>query len=269
MRIGQLAEAAGTTTRTVRHYHRLGLLPEPRRLANGYREYTVGDLVRLMRIRWLVASGVPLGSVAAVSAERMSSADERDVVADLCAVLEAVESEQAVLARRHARLTAMLAEAERGHPVSALPGELVTALNGAVDSASSPAVGAALRLERDLLEAVVLTGAAPEALVSGFSAMLGDAEARADYLALLSDWAEMEGLEPDSAVAAGRIDALVHRMLEFHDRGGGIDVGMAETAGAESGAFSLEEIVPDRAQRAVVRRFLEELSARSVMRSSG
>ncbi|MGW5076600.1 MerR family DNA-binding transcriptional regulator [Rhodococcus sp. NPDC004095] len=31
MRIGQLADAAGTTPRTVRHYYRLGLLEEPQR----------------------------------------------------------------------------------------------------------------------------------------------------------------------------------------------------------------------------------------------
>ncbi|WP_067862163.1 MerR family transcriptional regulator [Nocardia shimofusensis] len=259
MRIGQLAEAAGTTTRTVRHYHRLGLLAEPRRLANGYREYAMGDLVRLMRIRWLASSGVPLGSVAAVLAEERSSADQRDVLADLRALLAVVESEQALLARRHARLTAMLAEAEQGQPISALPRELATALNGAVDSASSPAVGAMLRLERDLLEAAVLSGAEPE-FVTGFAEMLADAESRAGYLALLSEWVELEGREPDSATT--QIDALVRRMLESHRRGL-VEFDMPEAAGVESGAFSLEEVVPDRAQREVVRRFLEQVSARS------
>ncbi|WP_145977638.1 MerR family transcriptional regulator, partial [Rhodococcus sp. BS-15] len=65
MRIGSLADAAGTTPRTVRHYHRLGLLGEPRRLSNGYREYTIDDVVRLMRIRWLADAGMPLGAIAA------------------------------------------------------------------------------------------------------------------------------------------------------------------------------------------------------------
>lgn len=37
MRRGQLAEIARTTTRTVRHYHRFGLLNEPQRRSNGYR----------------------------------------------------------------------------------------------------------------------------------------------------------------------------------------------------------------------------------------
>ncbi|MDQ4114265.1 MAG: MerR family DNA-binding transcriptional regulator, partial [Actinomycetota bacterium] len=31
MRIGELAAAAGVSTRTVRYYHQVGLLPEPER----------------------------------------------------------------------------------------------------------------------------------------------------------------------------------------------------------------------------------------------
>lgn len=85
-RIGQPAEIVGTTTRTVRHYPRLGLLAEPRRLANGYREYAIGDVVRLMRIRWLVNSGVPLGSVAAILAEQNSGEDELDDLVPTCPV---------------------------------------------------------------------------------------------------------------------------------------------------------------------------------------
>jgi hypothetical protein len=37
--IGQLAAYAGVTVRAVRHYHQIGLLPEPERDASGYRRY--------------------------------------------------------------------------------------------------------------------------------------------------------------------------------------------------------------------------------------
>jgi hypothetical protein len=47
----ELAEPAGTTLKTVRHYHRIGLLEEPERAANGYKRYRVKHLVRLLRIR--------------------------------------------------------------------------------------------------------------------------------------------------------------------------------------------------------------------------
>ena len=40
--IGQLAAYAGVTVRAVRHYHQIGLLPEPERDASGYRRYGAG-----------------------------------------------------------------------------------------------------------------------------------------------------------------------------------------------------------------------------------
>jgi DNA-binding transcriptional MerR regulator len=59
----ELAELAGTTVNTVRHYHRLGLLDEPERRNNGYKEYGVPHLVCLLRIRRLVELGVPLSEI--------------------------------------------------------------------------------------------------------------------------------------------------------------------------------------------------------------
>lgn len=61
--IGQLASYAGVTTRTVRHYHQIGLLPEPERDASGYRSYDAAAVVRLIRIRTLGQAGVPLARV--------------------------------------------------------------------------------------------------------------------------------------------------------------------------------------------------------------
>ena len=43
--ISELANLVGVTVRTVRHYHRLGLLPEPERRGNGYRSYGPADLI--------------------------------------------------------------------------------------------------------------------------------------------------------------------------------------------------------------------------------
>lgn len=63
LRIGQLAAYAGVTTRAVRHYHQIGLLPEPERDASGYRTYAAPDVVRLIRIRTLAEAGVPLARV--------------------------------------------------------------------------------------------------------------------------------------------------------------------------------------------------------------
>jgi DNA-binding transcriptional MerR regulator len=61
--IGQLAAYAGVTVRAVRHYHQIGLLPEPERDASGYRSYTAAAVVQLIRIRTLAEAGVPLARV--------------------------------------------------------------------------------------------------------------------------------------------------------------------------------------------------------------
>ena len=46
MRIGELAEAAGTTTKTLRFYEDQGLLPPAERTPGGYRDYTTESLTR-------------------------------------------------------------------------------------------------------------------------------------------------------------------------------------------------------------------------------
>lgn len=61
--ISQLAAYAGVTTRAVRHYHQIGLLPEPERDASGYRRYGAIAVVSLIKIRTLAAAGVPLSEI--------------------------------------------------------------------------------------------------------------------------------------------------------------------------------------------------------------
>ncbi|MEU5161769.1 MerR family transcriptional regulator [Streptomyces sp. NPDC020875] len=59
MRIGELAERAGTTTRALRYYESRGLLPA-RRTENGYRSYDESDLRLLDEIRTLQGIGFEL-----------------------------------------------------------------------------------------------------------------------------------------------------------------------------------------------------------------
>ncbi|MDL4814276.1 helix-turn-helix domain-containing protein [Actinomadura opuntiae] len=61
--ISRLAAYAGVTVRAVRHYHRIGLLPEPERDQSGYRVYDAFAVARLIRIRTLADAGVPLARV--------------------------------------------------------------------------------------------------------------------------------------------------------------------------------------------------------------
>ncbi|MFF2780072.1 MerR family transcriptional regulator [Streptomyces sp. NPDC058052] len=136
MRIGEIAALVGVTPRAVRHYHRLGLLPEPERLPNGYREYGIRDAVLLARVRRLTELGLGLDEV-------------RDVLADdegreLVEVLEELDADlarqEAVIRARRTRLTGLLAEARAGRitaegPVSP---ELAALLAGVGELPDSP-----------------------------------------------------------------------------------------------------------------------------------
>ena len=82
--IGQLATYVGVTVRAVRHYHQIGLLPEPQRDASGYRRYAATAVVSLIKIRTLADAGVPLSEIhqmleadAAAFAETVQRIDSR------------------------------------------------------------------------------------------------------------------------------------------------------------------------------------------------
>jgi DNA-binding transcriptional MerR regulator len=59
MRIGELAERAGTSARTLRYYESQGLL-RTRRAPNGYRDYDEADLRLVREIRSLLEMGFGL-----------------------------------------------------------------------------------------------------------------------------------------------------------------------------------------------------------------
>ena len=62
MLIGELAERAGTSTRTLRYYEQHGLV-RPRRDANGYRQYDDAELRVVHEIRALLAVGFGLEDI--------------------------------------------------------------------------------------------------------------------------------------------------------------------------------------------------------------
>ncbi|OZE35348.1 MULTISPECIES: MerR family transcriptional regulator [unclassified Rhodococcus (in: high G+C Gram-positive bacteria)] len=246
MRIGSLADAAGTTPRTVRHYHRLGLLGEPRRLSNGYREYTIDDVVRLMRIRWLADAGMPLGAIAA--ALDRSEADESNVVADLRALLAGIESEQKALAHKHTRLSVLLDDAVEHRPLTALPRDAADTLAALIDAAAETEREALLR-KRDLLEVMAIAGTVPASFFETTTAALVDPGTRQTYLALLRRFSALEGRDVDDA--ADDIDSLAAELASMLDIGALLSAAPDDTAD-ETGPLSIDDIVPDPAQRAVI-----------------
>jgi DNA-binding transcriptional MerR regulator len=61
---GELAELAGVSTDTLRHYERKGVLRRARRMTNGYRKYSPDCLNRVRLIRRALAVGFSLDELA-------------------------------------------------------------------------------------------------------------------------------------------------------------------------------------------------------------
>jgi DNA-binding transcriptional MerR regulator len=123
MRIGELAALVGVSARTVRHYHHLGVLPEPVRLANGYREYRLRDAVALARVRRLAELGLSLDEIRDVLADDQGL-ELREVLLELDADLA---RQQEAIGVRRARLAALLTEANP-HPDSMVSPDIAAVL---------------------------------------------------------------------------------------------------------------------------------------------
>jgi DNA-binding transcriptional MerR regulator len=114
MRIGELASLVGISTRAVRHYHRVGLLPEPARKANGYREYSLRDAVELARVRRLTELGLSLDEVG----HALAGDARRDLVEILRELDADLAHQEEDLRRRRGRLAPLLQQAEAGSRLS-------------------------------------------------------------------------------------------------------------------------------------------------------
>lgn len=117
--IGQLATAAGVTVRTIRHYHQVGLLPEPERDASGYRRYSAQAAVNLVRIRTLADAGVPLARIDALL--HAQPTEFAAAIADIDTALQAKIDQLTEHRRRIAELA--------GGEELVLPSEIVATLN--------------------------------------------------------------------------------------------------------------------------------------------
>ncbi|WP_406235213.1 MerR family transcriptional regulator [Nocardia sp. NBC_01009] len=111
--IQDLAKAAGTTSRTLRHYGQLGLLPPSRIGANGYRYYDQNSLVRLQRILLLRELGLGLPAIAEVLA------GQQGTTTALRAHLELLRQEQDRIRRQIESVTTTLHKTERGEQLMA------------------------------------------------------------------------------------------------------------------------------------------------------
>ncbi|WP_017618382.1 MerR family transcriptional regulator [Nocardiopsis gilva] len=98
VKIGDAAAFAGTTPRAIRHYHEIGLMPEPERGADGRRRYGYG--IRLLWIRKMADVGISLDDMRAAYDEAGSIEETLDRLDEALAAQEAVIQRQRAAARR-------------------------------------------------------------------------------------------------------------------------------------------------------------------------
>jgi MerR family transcriptional regulator, copper efflux regulator len=70
MRIGELADQAGISTKAIRYYEQIGILPRPARNPSGYRSFDRTALGRLEFVRAAQAMGLTLGEIRQIIAFR-------------------------------------------------------------------------------------------------------------------------------------------------------------------------------------------------------
>ncbi|MEU9618267.1 MULTISPECIES: MerR family transcriptional regulator [unclassified Streptomyces] len=247
MRIGEIAALVGVTSRAIRHYHHIGLLPEPGRRANGYRAYSVRDAVVLARIRRLTELGLGLDEVRDVLADD-AGCELVDVLVELDADLARQESEIRERRRRLARLLDGPVSAEE--PVSPALAELL----GAAPATGSPTAAK----DREHLVLLDTTGVGSE-VYAALRPLAEDPAVHALYERLDALAAAPVDDPRIVPLAADLAAAVPDEVLAAIPSGGPVVSGFGEAL--------LDDYPP--AQAEVVRRVMAAVTARVVGRGTG
>ncbi|SEB60331.1 DNA-binding transcriptional regulator, MerR family [Nocardioides exalbidus] len=198
MRSKEVAELAGVSVRTLRHYHQVGVLPEPGRGTNGYRTYELSHVARLLRIRTLAELGVPLERMAALLDDPADTAS-----ADLLADLETQLRERIAHLEGQLRRVSELRTSRARPDLTPALAEFLAAVGGVEESGLAD-------LEHDasvLLARLYEAGGTPEDLHE-LAAVLNDVRSRGEY----DDFAaRFEALPADASEAdvRGVADAFI------------------------------------------------------------
>jgi len=204
LRIGELAELAGISTRAIRRYHQLGLLPEPERAVGGYRAYELRDAVLLLRIRRLVELGLSLDQAAAILAEDHGR-DLREILAELDADLAA---QQRRIGARRQRIAELLANAS----ASNFSAQLVEVLTD-LDRVTTTAPGVAReRLITALFE--LISGDGTPGLLKGYHAVFAEVEFTERTHELSRRFDGLRGRSPDDPLVAELAEQAAELGLE-------------------------------------------------------
>ncbi|MGL4939533.1 MerR family transcriptional regulator [Shewanella sp.] len=101
MKISEISSISQVAVKTIRFYEEQGLLPSPKRMANGYRYYTQQDIDTLIFIRRCRALNIGLGDIRRLL-------DVQQHPHDSCAVVDEIIAEQLERIRQTQRELAKL-----------------------------------------------------------------------------------------------------------------------------------------------------------------
>jgi DNA-binding transcriptional MerR regulator len=115
VKIGDAAAFVGTTPRAIRHYHEIGLLPEPERGGDDRRRYGYEDMIRLLWIRKMADAGIALDDIRDAFADTApAGADSDQGVAGILDRLEDnLVAQEAELQRQRTAVQRMRTEGSR------------------------------------------------------------------------------------------------------------------------------------------------------------
>ncbi|MFH8362807.1 MerR family transcriptional regulator [Streptomyces anulatus] len=114
VRIGDAAAFVGTTPRAIRHYHEIGLLPEPVRGGDDRRRYGYEDMIRLLWIRRTADAGIALDDIRDAFAGPASAGAGDDGIASILERLEeTLVAQEAELRRQRTAVQRMRTEGSR------------------------------------------------------------------------------------------------------------------------------------------------------------
>jgi DNA-binding transcriptional MerR regulator len=115
VKIGDAAAFVGTTPRTIRHYHEIGLLPEPERGSDDRRRYGYEDMIRLLWIRKMADAGIALDDIRDAFADTPSAGVDGDhgIGDSLERLEETLVAQEAELRQQRAAVARMRTEGSR------------------------------------------------------------------------------------------------------------------------------------------------------------
>ncbi|CAM5616766.1 MerR family transcriptional regulator [Streptomyces avidinii] len=130
VRIGDAAAFVGTTPRAIRHYHEIGLLPEPERGGDDRRRYGYEDMIRLLWIRKTADAGIALDDIRDAFADTASAGADSDH--GIAGILERLEetlvAQEGELRRQRTAVQRMRTEGSRMGLLSDLVTSRLTSL---------------------------------------------------------------------------------------------------------------------------------------------